>query len=214
LVYNTALIGEDERPTSIADLAAKVEADPDEFNGMIAVRNPAGAFGFTVTRAFVENDPEAAWADLAKILPSAKNETSTGGMVEKVTSGEYSVGFFMGSPALTAEQRTGGLIKAVFPTDGTPLLRRGLGIANGAPHEATAKLFLDFVLSETGQTAVSEGGLTSYRDGVQRAEDGVATYREVVESVGADHLIFVPYIKASDEEIDDFSTRWESLQAG
>lgn len=214
LVYNTALLPDDEKPTSIADLAAKVTEDPEEFNGRIAVRNPKGAFGFTVTRAFVDNNPDAAWAELAKILPFSQNETSTGGMVEKVTSGEYTVGFFMGSPALTAEQRTGGLIKAVFPTDGTPLLRRGIGIANGAPHEATAKLFLDFVMSETGQSAVSEGGLTAYRDGVERAEDGVATYREVVESVGADNLIFVPYIKASDEEIDAFSERWQSLQAG
>lgn len=214
MVYNTALISEAERPTSIADLAAKVAADPEKFNGMISVRNPAGAFGFTVTRAFVQNDPNTAWAALAKILPFSKNETSTGGMVEKVTSGEYSVGFFMGSPALTAEKRTGGLIKAVFPTDGTPLLRRGIGIAKGAPHEATAKLFLDFVLSEGGQKAVSEGGLTSYRDGVSRAEDGVATYREVVDSVGMDHLIFVPYTKASEDEIDEFSERWEALRAG
>lgn len=214
MVYNSALLPEGERPTSIADLAAKVRDHPDDFNGRIAVRNPKGAFGFTVTHAFVNNNPDEAWAALAKILPFSKNETSTGGMVEKVTSGEYSVGFFMGSPALTAEQRTGGLIKAVFPTDGTPLLRRGIGIAEGAPHEATAKLFLDFVLSEAGQSAVSEGGLTAYRDGVQRAEDGVATYHEVVETVGMDHLIFVPYTKATDEEIDAFSERWQSLQAG
>lgn len=214
LVYNTELLTEDEAPTSIADLAAKVQEFPEDFNGAIAVRNPKGAFGFTVTRAYVDNNPDAAWGALAEILPFSKNETSTGGMVEKVTSGEYTIGFFMGSPALTAEQRTGGLIKAVFPTDGTPLLRRGIGIAGGAPHEATAKLFLDFVLSEAGQSAVSEGGLTAYRDGVQRAQGGVATYGEVVDSVGADQLIFVPYTKATDEEIDAFSERWQSLQAG
>jgi iron(III) transport system substrate-binding protein len=214
LVYNTELLSEEDAPTSIADLAAKVTENPDEFNGAIAVRNPKGAFGFTVTRAFVENNPDVAWGELATILPFSKNETSTGGMVEKVTSGEYTVGFFMGSPALTAEVRTGGLIKAVFPSDGTPLLRRGIGIADGAPHEATAKLFLDFVMSETGQKAVSEGGLTAYRDGVTRAEDGVATYSEVIESVGIDSTIFVPYTKATDEEIDAFSERWQSLQAG
>lgn len=212
MVYNSALLSEEEAPTSIAELAELVRSEPDEFNGMIAVRNPAGAFGFTVTRAFVENDPDQAWAALAEILPFSRNETSTGGMVEKVTSGEYAVGFFMGAPALTAEVRTGGLIRAVFPTDGTPLLRRGIGIAASAPHEATAKLFLDFVLSEAGQEAVSQGGLTAYRDGVARAEGGVPTYSDVVGSVGIDHLIFVPYTKASDEEIDAFSERWESLQ--
>ena len=213
MVYNTELLGEDLRPTSIADLAAKVKDHPDDFDGLIAVRDPEGAFGFTVTRAFVENDPKA-WDDFAAILPFSKNETSTGSMVEKVTSGEYSVAFFMGAPALTAEQRTGGLIKAVFPTDGTPLLRRGLSIAHGAPHLATAKLFTDFVLSEKGQAAVAEGGLTAYRDGVKGPEDGVPTYADVVASVGEDHLILVPYSEASDEEIEQFVDRWNSLQAG
>ncbi|WP_176458349.1 MULTISPECIES: ABC transporter substrate-binding protein [unclassified Rhodococcus (in: high G+C Gram-positive bacteria)] len=213
LIYNTELLDESQFPTSIEDLATKVQADPDSFDGMIAVRNPKGAFGFTVTRAFVEND-DAAWDELADILPYSKNETSTGSMVEKVTAGEYSVGFFMGAPALTAEQRTGGLIKAVFPSDGTPLLRRGISIADGAPHEATAKLFTDFVMSEDGQTAVAEGGLTAYRDGVEKPEDGVATYSDVVDSVGEENTVLVPYIKATDEEIEQFSDRWTSLQTG
>ncbi len=213
LIYNTELLDEDQFPTSIEDLATKVQADPDSFNGMIAVRNPKGAFGFTVTRAFVEND-ESAWDELADILPYSKNETSTGSMVEKVTAGEYSVGFFMGAPALTAEQRTGGLIKAVFPSDGTPLLRRGISIADGAPHEATAKLFTDFVMSEDGQNAVAEGGLTAYRDGVDKPEDGVATYSDVVASVGEENTVLVPYTKATDEEIEQFSDRWTSLQTG
>lgn len=69
-------------------------------------------------------------------------------------------------------------------------------------------------MSADGQKAVSEGGLTAYRDGVTRAEEGVATYSEVVESVGLDNTIFVPYTKATDEEIDAFSERWQSLQAG
>ncbi|MEN0138473.1 MAG: extracellular solute-binding protein [Rhodococcus sp. (in: high G+C Gram-positive bacteria)] len=213
IIYNTALLDEDERPTGIADLADKVKADPERFDGAVTVRNPKGAFGFTVTRAFVDNDP-AAWDALAEILPYSKNETSTGSQVEKVTAGEYSVGFFMGSPALTAEQRTGGLIKAVFPDDGTPLLRRGMSMLQGAPHPATAKLFTDFVLSAEGQAAVAEGGLTAYREGVQRVDGGVATYRDVVHEVGEENTILIPYTKASDEDIERFSDRWSSLQAG
>lgn len=213
MIYNTALLDEQDRPTGIADLAEKVTANPDRFDGAVTVRNPKGAFGFTVTRAFVENDP-AAWDALAQILPYSKNETSTGSQVEKVTAGEYSVGFFMGSPALTAEQRTGGLIKAVFPEDGTPLLRRGMSMLQGAPHPATAKLFTDFALSADGQAAVAEGGLTAYRDGVERVDGGVPTYRDVIASVGEKNTILIPYTKASDEEIQQFSDRWSSLQAG
>ena len=141
---------------------------------------------FEINRAFEEEQAPA--------LPS------TGSQVEKVTAGEYSVGFFMGSPALTAEQRTGGLIKAVFPDDGTPLLRRGISMLQGAPHPVTTKLFTDFVLSADGRAAVAEGGLTAYRD--------------VIASVGEENTILIPYTKASDEEIQQFSDRWSSLQAG
>ncbi|EID79255.1 MULTISPECIES: hypothetical protein [Rhodococcus] len=91
---------------------------------------------FEINRAFEEEQEPA--------LPS------TGSQVEKVTAGEYSVGFVMGSPALTAEQRADGLIKAVFPDDGTPLLRRGMSMLQGAPHPVTTKLLTDFVLSADG----------------------------------------------------------------
>ena len=155
---------------------------------------------FEINRAFEEEQAPA--------LPS------TGSQVEKVTAGEYSVGFFMGSPALTAEQRTGGLIKAVFPDDGTPLLRRGMSMLQGAPHPVTTKLFTDFVLSADGRAAVAEGGLTAYRDGVERADGGVPTYSDVIASVGEENTILIPYTKASDEEIQQFSDRWSSLQAG
>ncbi|MFI2228676.1 ABC transporter substrate-binding protein [Nocardia testacea] len=213
IIYNTALLEDGQRPTGIADLAAKVEADPETYDGAITVRNPKGAFGFTVTRAFVVANPDA-WDALAEILPLSRNETSTGAQIEKVTAGEYAVGFFMGSPALTAEQRTAGLVKTVFPEDGTPLLRRGMSILQGAPHPATAKLFTDFVLSAEGQAAVAEGGLTAYRPGVQRAADGVATYSDVIAEVGEQNTILIPYTKASDEEVRQFADRWSALQAG
>jgi iron(III) transport system substrate-binding protein len=197
IIYNTALLDEKDRPTGIADLAKKVRADPDQFDGANTVRNPKGAFGFTITYAFVDNNP-AAWDSLAAILPYSRNETSTGSQIEKVTAGEYTVGFFMGSPALTDERRTGGLIEAVFPDDGTPLLRRGMAVLQGAPHPATAKLFLDFALSAEGQAAATEGGLTAYRDGVTSPEGGVATYDDVVTEVGEENTILIPCA----------STRW------
>ncbi|MBV6759175.1 ABC transporter substrate-binding protein [Rhodococcus opacus] len=211
VAYNTALLPEDEQPTGIHDLAELVRSDPDTFDGKIAFRDVKGAFGFTVTSAFMEHSPTA-WEDMATILPQARPETSTGSMLEKVTSGEYAVAFFMGAPALTAEDRTGGLLKAGFIDDGQPMLRRGIGIPSSAPHSATAKLFLDYVLSEEGQHKVSEGGLTAYRPGIERSpESDVPTYDDVLDEVGAENVIQIPYTKTPEDESDAFVARWKSL---
>ncbi|QQZ16551.1 MULTISPECIES: hypothetical protein [Rhodococcus] len=49
---------------------------------------------------------------------------------------------------------------------------------------------------------------------MERADGGVPTYSDVIASVGKENTILIPYTKASDEEIQQFSDRWSSLQAG
>jgi iron(III) transport system substrate-binding protein len=120
-----------------------------------------------VSHPFTESDP-ASWSGLETILPQARPETSGGTQTEKILAGEYVAGFFISAgPAYPIVGNSNGLLKVVFTDDGTVVLPRGIGIAPTAPHANTAKLFLDFTLSEEGQRAVAEVGLTSYRDSVQ-----------------------------------------------
>ena len=141
----------------------------------------------------------------------AKAETSSGTQLEKIISGEYLAGFFISAaPAYPKVDDSAGLVGSVFPDDGTVVLPRGIGIAAKAPHPATAKLFTDFVLSEEGQRAVAEGGLTSYRDGVE-ATDGRHTYQELVEAVGEENVIDVPYVQVPEDQVKAFTSRWDGL---
>ena len=80
------------------------------------------------------------------------------------------------------------------------MLPRGIGIAADAPHPATSKLFIDFLMSEEGQYAVAEGGLSSYREGIEG--EGLHTYQEVIEEVGEDKTIFVNYEAVPEDEVD------------
>ena len=118
------------------------------------------------------------------LLPLGKAESSSGTQLEKITAGEYLAGFFVSAaPAYPKVADSGGLLELTFLDDGTVVLPRGIGIPAKAPHPATSKLFTDFVLSrEEGQRAVAEGGLTSYRDGIE-ATDGRHTYQELVKAV-------------------------------
>lgn len=207
ITYNTALLK--DAPTSIADLAKAVSADPGAFKNKITTRDVKGAWGFTVSHAFTEGDT-AAWNGLEKILPSARPETSSGTQKEKILSGEYTAGFFISSAVgYPAEKASGGLVKFVLPTDGTVVLGRGIGITPKAPHPATAKLFLDFVLSEAGQNAVAEGGLSSYRDNVELIE-GRHTFQEVEKLAGKDAIIQVPYQVVPEADVTAFVSKWNS----
>lgn len=208
LAYNTSLIT--EPVNSIADLAKLVKADPDKFKDKVTTRDVKGAWGFTVSHAWAEGNPKA-WDTLGDILPIARPETSSGTQREKILSGEYLAGFLISSAvAYPAEADSAGLLKFVLPTDGTVVLGRGIGITPNAPHPATAKLFLDFVLSADGQAAVAEGGLTSYRDGVE-LRDGIHTYQEIEATAGKDGIIRVPYETVSDSDVDSFVAKWDGM---
>jgi iron(III) transport system substrate-binding protein len=207
-VYNTSLVT--EKVTGLQSLADVVAKDPGKFTGKITTRDVAGAFGFTVSHAFTEARPDS-WSTLEKLLPLGKAESSSGTQLEKITAGEYLAGFFVSAaPAYPKVADSGGLLGLTFLDDGTVVLPRGIGIPAKAPHPATSKLFTDFVLSEEGQRAVAEGGLTSYREGIE-ATDGRHTYQELVKAVGQENVIDVPYVTVPEDQVDAFTKRWNGL---
>lgn len=208
IAYNTSLM---DKPTGIADLADKVAEDPGTFKDKVTVRDPESSFGYSVTQAFTENDPDGAWASFEKLLPSTRPETSSGTQMEKILSGEYLAGFFIsGGPAFPVVDDSDGLVDVVYPDDGTVILPRGIGIAADSPHPATAKLFLDFVLSEEGQRAVAEGGLSSYREGI--SGPGLRTYQDAADAVGGEeNLVPVSYEEQPKAEIDAWLKKFYDL---
>ena len=200
IAYNTELMP--EAPTGIASLADIAEENQDLLQDKITVRDPESSFGFTVTRNFTEANPDG-WADLERLLPYTRAETSSGTQMEKILAGEYLAGFFVsGGPAFPVVDDSQGLVEVVYPDDGTTILPRGIGIAADAPHPATSQLFVDFLLSEEGQYAVAEGGLSSYREGVEGP--GLHTYQEVVDAVGEEEVLLAPYETVPDDEVESW----------
>jgi iron(III) transport system substrate-binding protein len=208
ITFNSSLLP--EGVSGYADLAAQVKANPEMFDNKITTRDVNGVFGFTATRALTEARPEL-WSAFETILPHARPETSSGTQGEKILAGEYLAGFqISAAPSYPIVESSGGLYQVALPEDGTVTLPRGMAIAPGPAHGATAKLFIDFVLSEEGQNAVAEGGLTSYRDSVKAAE-GRHTYQEIVDAVGEDQVIVVNYDLIPEDQVAAFVDRWDGL---
>jgi iron(III) transport system substrate-binding protein len=53
-----------------------------------------------------------------------------------------------------------------YIADGQPILLRRMAITRSAASPNSAKLMLDFILSQEGQLALDEGGLTPYRNDI------------------------------------------------
>lgn len=210
IAVNTALV--DSEITSLADLR---DAAAD-LSAKLTVRGADGDFGFSIMQAWVDENPNNPDArdTMEDLLGFSLPESSGGTQVEKVLQGEYAAGYLVSSAVgFNNERNSGGLMKFVLPSDGTVLLGRAVAIPAGAAHPDTAKLFVDFLLSEEGQQAVAEGGLTAYRAGTQSDLRG-GTLDSIIDEVGEDAIIVMPYRKFSDDEIGELRTWYDAALAG
>ena len=119
----------------------------------------------------VVNDERLGWKyieALGKNKPAL--ERGHAGMAQKVAAGEYYGAIEM------ADFHLKGLLSAsatvpvigVWPNEGVPREPWTIGILRRAPHPNAARLFIDFVLSQEGQTIyVREMGWTSARKDVE-----------------------------------------------
>jgi iron(III) transport system substrate-binding protein len=216
ITYNTALLPEGKRPTGFRSLVKAAVADPGTFKGKVTTYDAArNSFGLAAWWATLNAWGDEGWQLLRQIGPSIRGETSGGPMNEKVTTGEYVAGVAVSGITVfpRLNQPGGKIIGAVFPDDGTPVMFRGIGIPKNAANPNSARLLLDFMLSQKGQTAMGKGGLTPYRDDV--GGEGIAyTYKSIASKVGEKNLIKVGFEKAMVDQADEFVRKWSAALAG
>ncbi len=214
LVYNKALVPENMRPKSLVELVKFTEANPAMFKNKVTTYN-AGveAFGLAINWAYTKKYGEPAWAKIEKLGKVARPERSAGPMVEKITAGEYAVGYFVSGIVLFPKLNDPARAKILgwaYPADGTPIVLRGMAIPKGSTNVNCAKLMVDYILSHDGQVGFGKGGLTPYREDVQANEVPRATYHGIAQEVGGeDKLVRVDYDEASLKEAPVVQARWK-----
>lgn len=144
--YNSRLLSEDLVPSSWADLLSP------RFKGTIAYADPAvSASSYTILRTLgsaleskgmSRQAAEAAFVRNldGKLMP----ESST--VFPAVASGECLIGLYNDESAHEL-MLSGSDLRIVYPSDGTSAVPDGVALVRGAPHAASAKRFIDFVLS-------------------------------------------------------------------
>ena len=215
-IYNKRLITGNQVPQDHAAFAKLLETDTAKLKGKVTTYDiEKSGVGFM----FVVQDTKyfPGMKDLEKGFgaTSYRVYSSTGNMLEKVSSGEHLLGYnVLGSYALVRAKKDPSL-GVVLPKDYTLVLSRVLFIGKGAKNANAAKLWTDYVLSARGQKLIgSDVELFSIRNDV----DAEYTAAKLSKDLG-DHVKPIPVSAEITQWLDqkkrlDFLSSWKQAVAG
>src|SRR6266852_9439151 len=169
IVYNKRLMPPEDVPKSHAELTGLLKNKLDKYRGKVASYDPErSGFGFMLATHDAEVSPSF-W-DLVRALGSSgtKLYTSTGVMLERISSGEHLLGYNMVGSYAQIRAKKDPAIGVIYPKDYTLVYSRILVIPKAAKHPNAAKLFVDYTLSKRGQEIMAnQAQLYSIRPDVQ-----------------------------------------------
>ncbi|HEX6202168.1 MAG TPA: extracellular solute-binding protein [Thermoanaerobaculia bacterium] len=157
LLYNAAAVTGDDVPRDWADLLAPRFAD------RIVVRDPLASgtmrtfFGMVLARSVQRTGtPTEGFRWLARLDEATREYVLNPAlMIEKLQRQEGLVTVWELTDALWQVER-GTPLSYAFPTSGTPIIADAVGLVTGAPHEAAAKRFIEWIGSEEAQVLAAE----------------------------------------------------------
>ena len=184
ITYNAALLPEDQRPKGFASLVEDAVADPDTFDGKITTYDAArNRFGLTAWWAYLDRKGDAGWTGLAQDRSDDPRRNLRRSDERKDRHRRISDRHrrfrhhHLPAPG-AAGRRNPRLCLSRRRHDHDAAWH---GHSEGAANPNSAKLFVDYALSQDGQTQVGKGGLVPYREDV--TEDQVRyTFQEIAKS--------------------------------
>ncbi len=167
-IYNKRLVTADEVPADHAAFAKLINSKVDKFKGKVTTYDiEKSGVGFMFVVRDTMYFPGIKDLEHGFGATGYKVYSSTGNMLEKVSSGEHLLGYnVLGSYALVRSKKDPNL-GVVLPKDYTLVLSRVMFIGKAAKNPNAAKVWVDYVLSQRGQKMI--GGavqLFSVRDDV------------------------------------------------
>ncbi len=165
-----------------AELGLKIESYEDlldpKLQGKIATADPNSSSSawnnLSNIMAVYGADSDAAWDYIAKLMPNLVILGSSSGVFKNTQAGEYVVGLTYEDGAVGLVRDGATNIRLQYPTNGTSASAFGCALIKGGPNPENAKLFIDFICSAEGQTALAayqQGTLRYTNAGYQVPED-------------------------------------------
>ncbi len=218
--WNKILLDPKLVPTGLEDLANKVAANPDVFNGKIVGYPPHTVASRNLIFHLLElhHGPKFwDWMDI--IAPKMKFLEGSAAMVEGIMSGTYLIALAMPLSQCISTMRNpsrASLYQWGFHHDGQAVGGRygGVPVATTTPN--TARLLLDFMLSREGQAATTFSGKLPVRSDLPPdavAKDAV-TLKQIEDAVGPGNIVTIDYNANLEPGLAAFRKRFEQSLKG
>jgi iron(III) transport system substrate-binding protein len=167
IVYNKRLLQLSEVPKSHAELTKAMNSNP-KLKGKLVTYDPErSGIGFMFLTNDMKYDKDFWGMCKAMGNGGVKVFTSTGAMMEKISSGEALLGYNLVGSYAVMKAKKDPSIGYLYPNDHALVLSRVLTIPKAAKNPNAAKLFVDYMLSARGQKIIAnEADLFSIRGDV------------------------------------------------
>ncbi|MBV8622139.1 MAG: ABC transporter substrate-binding protein [Herbaspirillum sp.] len=183
IVYNKRLVAESEVPTTHAEFTQLLTSKQDKFKTKVTTYDiEKSGVGFSLMTYDLKYNPQF-W-DFAKAMGgvSARVQSSTGTMLERISSGENLIGYNILGPYALVRAKKDPSIGVAFTKDYNLVLSRVIFINKAAKNVNAAKLWVDYILSKRGQTIIAnDAQLFAIRGDVT----GATTSAELSKQLGA-----------------------------
>ena len=157
IVYNKRLLPASDVPHTHAEFLRLLKSDPPRFQGKVTtfdIEKSGSGFLFLTEDARV--DATLAWDTVrAMAATGVRLQSSSGTMMERISSGEQLIGYNMFLSYAHTRAKKDPSIAYQVPKDYALVLSRVAFVSKTARNPNAAKLFLDYLLSKRGQTTLA-----------------------------------------------------------
>jgi iron(III) transport system substrate-binding protein len=197
-VYNKRLLKPEEVPQTHADFVRIIQ-QPKFQDKVTTYDIEKSGVGFMFMTQDARAYPQYKQLEQAFGAARVRVQSSTGTMLERISSGENLIGYNMlGSYALV-RAKTDPSLGVVLPKDYTLVISRIQFINKLTKHPNAAKLWTDYMLSKRGQTVIANA---SKLYAIRADVTGETTSTDLIKMVGEKNIRPLPVSPAVGEYLD------------
>ena len=146
MAYNSTKLSDADVPKAWTDMG-----NP-KYAGKLALLDPTSGGQHVHWYVLRQKYGPDFWKKLAAVKPVTLGGPNQA--IDGLLTGEYMLAGHTYGYTVKEYQGNGAPVKAVFPTDGVPMLVTPIGVIKDGPNPNAARLFVDWILSKDGQTAI------------------------------------------------------------
>jgi iron(III) transport system substrate-binding protein len=197
-VYNKRLLKPEEVPQTHADFVRIIQ-QPKFLDKVTTYDIEKSGVGFMFMTQDEHDFPQFKQLEQAFGAAKVRVQSSTGTMLERISSGENLIGYnVLGSYAMV-RAKTDPSLGVVLPKDYTLIISRVQFINKAAKHPNAAKLWTDYMLSQRGQTIIANA---SKLYAIRADVTGETTSSDLIKQIGEKNVKPLPVSPAVAEYLD------------